>query len=274
MIFDIKQLAKRSRMLHSAVKLTKMLPDAAGSMTRDIRRTADIYRVLPNTMLRMSALVNLYECARTLEREGIAGDFAECGVWAGGAVGLMAIVNRRYGTHPRTLHLFDSFEGLPQPTTEDGAIFQGYRSQHPNLVEDDGKHPDRLMAIGACATTAYGGNLLDNTTDLLENVLNLASSNYVVHKGWFQHTVPVASSQINNLALLRLDGDWYESTKTCLEGLYDKMVPGGYLILDDYVFFSGCTQAVDEFLECRSISRDCLTVEPWGAFLRIPRLNI
>jgi len=198
----------------------------------------------------------------------VPGDVAECGVWAGGAIGLMALVNRRYGRHPRRFHLFDSFEGLPQPAEEDVDVLESFRAEHPELATDDGSDPGRLVAIGACAVPAYGRDPLDDVNDLFQQVLKVDADTYVIHKGWFQDTVPAARAEVGPLALLRLDGDWYESTKTCLEGLFDQLVPGGFLVLDDYGYFSGCTQAVDEFLASRSIPRSELVVEPWGASLR------
>jgi O-methyltransferase len=271
MATSIKGMAKRSRTLHSTVKFARLLPGAPTSVPQDPRRAADIFRVLPNTMLPLPALNNVYECCRAIERDGIEGDVAECGVWAGGAIGLMTLVNRRYGLRPRTFHLFDSFEGLPQPSAEDIDVLESFRDEHPELETDDGEHPDELVAIGACAASAYNDGPLDDVTDLFDRVLRVDPARYVIHQGWFQNTIPEVQPDLGPLAILRLDGDWYESTKTCLDGLYDNLVPGGFLILDDYGFFAGCTQAIDEFLEQRSIPRSLLHVEAWGASLRRPR---
>ena len=272
MAMDLKEFAKRSRALHSTVKLLRTLPRGGASALTDLSRTTDIVRVLPNTMLGLPALATLYECARTLERDAIPGDFAECGVWAGGAVGLMALVNRRYGRHARTLHLFDSFEGLPAPTEQDVEVYAAYRSERRDLAGADASATGQLVAIGACARPAYGGSTLANVTHLLDRVLKLDPQHYVIHQGWFQETVPAASNTIGPLALLRLDGDWYESIRVCLEGLYERLAPGGYLIIDDYGSFTGCTRAVDEFLHARRVPADQLTIEPWGAYLRRPSL--
>jgi O-methyltransferase len=258
--------------MHSAVKLARLLPEAPKAVLQDRKRAVDIFRVLPNTMLHIPALVNIYECARVVEREAVRGNFAECGVWAGGAIGLMALVDQRYdGGDQRLLHLFDSFEGLPQPTKEDADVFEAYRYKHPDLRDDDGRYSERLAPSGACSVSAYGVDTLQNVTDLFDNVLRVDRRKYVIHRGWFQHTIPKARAQIGPLALLRLDGDWYESTKTCLEGLYDCLTPGGFLIVDDYGFFKGCTQAVNEFIKARAIPISSLNVEPWGCYLRIPR---
>lgn len=74
------------------------------------------------------------------------------------------------------------------------------------------------------------------------------------HKGWFQNTVPADKQNIKSIAILRLDGDWYDSTKVCIENLYDKVVPGGFVIFDDYGLYEGCKKAVDEFFESRKES--------------------
>ncbi|MEW6558372.1 MAG: TylF/MycF/NovP-related O-methyltransferase, partial [Elusimicrobiota bacterium] len=72
-------------------------------------------------------------------------------------------------------------------------------------------------------------------------------------KGWFQETLPKAKSRIENIAILRVDCDWYESVRCCLDNLYDNLITGGYLIIDDYGHWEGCKKAVDEFLEKRKI---------------------
>jgi hypothetical protein len=268
MASTMKQFAKRNRTLHSSVKLARLMPRAPSVMPRDLRRAADIFRVLPNTMLPLPALANVYECSRSIERDRVAGSVVECGVWAGGAIGLMTLVNRRYGTLPRMFHLFDSFEGLPQPADEDIDVLDAFRVEHPDLTTDDGRDPNRLVAIGACDTPAYGAGPLEDVNDLFRDVLEVDAARYRIHQGWFQQTIPEAKEEVGPIALLRLDGDWYESTKTCLEGLYDQLVPGGYLILDDYGYFDGCTQAVDEFFSARSIPHNHLVVERWGASIR------
>ena len=73
-------------------------------------------------------------------------------------------------------------------------------------------------------------------------------ANFVFHVGWFQQTIPGTLSSLDKIAVLRLDGDYYESTKVCLDGLYDHVVKDGFIIIDDYGTFQGCKKAVDEFL--------------------------
>ena len=129
-------------------------------------------------------------------------------------MGLMGIVSRE----SRTLHLFDSFEGLP--------------------MEEDG----RLMVSGACR-----GENVPTVREFLVNHLSISEHRLVFHVGWFQDTVPADAPDIEQISILRLDGDLYKSTRVCLNMLYDKLSPGGFLIIDDYGAFEDCRRAVDEF---------------------------
>ena len=88
----------------------------------------------------------------------------------------------------------------------------------------------------------------------LFDAINYQSGSVNFHVGWFQDTVPIASDKIESISLLRLDGDWYESTKVCLENLYDLVTEGGVIIVDDYGAYEGCKKAVDEFLLSRKLS--------------------
>lgn len=148
---SVRSTLKRSRTVHSAYKLTRRLPEAPISDWTNLRRTASIFRVLPNTMLSGPRLINAYDAMETVERERIEGAVVECGVWAGGGVGLMASVTKRYQNRRRVFHLFDSFEGLPQPSRKDVDVVDGFGEQHPELAPDDGDESNALVAIGACA---------------------------------------------------------------------------------------------------------------------------
>lgn len=189
-----------------------------------------------NTMTSFERLASLWQQVRYLDRYGIEGAFVECGVWRGGAVGMMALAHRR-SCDPvtRHLHLFDSFEGLPEPRADvDGAEAVRYAAPR-------GERQNR--SIGECV-----GPLEDNR-QLLERDLGYPTSLLQYHVGWFEETVPVAAPAIGPIALLRLDGDWYESTRVCLDHLYSQVVRGGVVVIDDYGHWEGCKRAVDEFLE-------------------------
>src|SRR5206468_5440405 len=99
----------------------------------------------------------------------------------------------------------------------------------------------------------YAGKVVASERDVLE-ILSKLGVGGEVRKGWFESTVPRASGEIGPIAVLRLDGDWYESTKVCLENLYELISPGGIVILDDYDYWQGCRAAADEFLARRGIT--------------------
>jgi hypothetical protein len=102
---------------------------------------------------------------------------------------------------------------------------------------------------------AFGGcGSLEENRRLLEETIGYDPRYLHYHKGWFQETLPRDSSLIDCIAILRLDGDWYASTKICLEYLYDKVLPGGFVIVDDYGHYAGCRKAVDEFIGQRELT--------------------
>lgn len=220
------------------------LPPRQGYDLEDqaVRAIAD---VRSHTMLPYPRLVTLYQQVAHCDRAGLAGSLVECGVWRGGAVGLMALAHRAAaGELRRELHLFDSFEGIPEPDAEkDGAkAVQQIRSV-------GGETGGRLQAVaGFYEKFAGGPGTLEDNRALLEQRLGLDAARLHYHVGWFQDTVPRDAAAIGPIAILRLDGDWYASTRICLEHLYDRVVPGGFVIVDDYGCYEGCRRAVDEYL--------------------------
>ena len=162
------------------------------------------------------------------------GCLVECGVARGGTAALMLDAAFHPVDDPFTpcknAWLFDSFEGLPEPTAEDGV-----------LRKPQGKDRSSCdLAKGYCLGT------LEEVEDLLFEKFKFSRDKVHLVKGWFQDTLPRYREQVGDIAVLRIDGDWYESTKCCLENLYEQVVDGGYVILDDYALV-GCRKAVDEF---------------------------
>lgn len=138
----------------------------------------------------------------------------------------------------RHLHLFDSFEGLPEPTEKDGeyaAVYSG------------GKNEGKLVTVNQCRAG------LDVVQDLLFNKIKVSKERAHFHVGWFQNTIPIDAAKLGPIALLRLDGDWYDSTKVCLEHLYPLLSPGGILVMDDYFAWEGCKKATDEYRDQHQI---------------------
>jgi hypothetical protein len=164
-------------------------------------------------------------------QQKVPGCFVECGVWRGGSAAIIGLANRHFGAM-RDLHLFDSFEGLPEPTPTDGAAAIAYSS---------GRASGELKSLNQCKAGQ------DEVQKFLLGRLRLDRSKIHFHAGWFQNTVPLAATNLGSIALLRLDGDWYESTRVCLEHLYPLVSAGGIIILDDYFAWEGCKKATDEF---------------------------
>jgi hypothetical protein len=198
-----------------------------------------------NTMLPYEPLVSLYEQVVYCEKNNIEGAFVECGTWKGGASGMMALANLKYGSIRRELHLFDAFEEICQPNSEydDEKLIQEVKDVAK--VESFGVE---LKPIKGIYDVFGGPGTIENNKKLIEGIINYPSQKVHYHKGWFQDTVPVDANKIDKIAILRLDGDWYESTKVCLDHLYDKVVKNGIVIIDDYGYNTGCKKAVDEFL--------------------------
>jgi len=221
------------------------------------RRNRLLARVATRTLVSYDRLVNAYDLAAQIERDGREGAFVECGVWRGGVAALMALVARD-ASGRRCTHLFDSFEGLPRPTVQDA---KDYR-------EADGteaREAPVLEPIGCYVATA------DDVSDFLFTRLRLDPDRVLIHKGWFQHTLPAARHRVGPVALLRIDADWYASVKVCLDQMYDNVIEGGYVILDDYGQYPGCRLAFDQF--CREARLDVTLrkIDHTGVWFEKPR---
>jgi hypothetical protein len=185
-------------------------------------------------------LRSLYEAAHYVVKRGIKGSAVECGVARGGSGATIAAGLTQADTS-RQVFLFDTFEGLPAPTREDPDYERAVRF------------------IGKCR----GG--LEEVHDLFQR---LRLRNYRLIKGLFQDTLPMAD--IEHISLLHIDGDWYESTKVCLENLWDRVSEGGIVQIDDYGEWQGCKKAVDEFLTKRAIDIKLDYIDPSARKLMKP----
>lgn len=253
-----------SRRVRATLKLLSRLPQFRLSDLRHALRLYRTWQVIPYTMLSIPRLSNAYECTAEAIRQHIPGDIAECGVWAGGSTGLMFAAARDSGDANRRFHLFDSFEGLPQPSSKDGKdVLQGYLKDNQDRVLDEGKGD--LIAINACAAPRQLAE------ELFFKVLGAPPDLIIFHQGWFQNTVPaaVASGQVKQLSVLRIDGDWYESTRICLEHLCPLVSPGGFVIIDDYGHFEGCRKAVDEYLAVHGKGTQLSKIDSDGVYFRV-----
>lgn len=206
---------------------------------------ADIKAVRPYTMLSRARLASLYKQVKFCEENNIHGGYVECGVWKGGAVALMALANRRFGKDKRNLHLFDAFQEICEPD----ASVDGARALAEVRQWADGGQSGKLRPLKGIYDTFGGAGSLEGNKWLLEEKIGYDKRFLHYHPGWFQETVPQATDNIGNIAILRLDGDWYASTKVCLDYLYGSVVSGGFVIVDDYGTYEGCKKAVDEFMD-------------------------
>ena len=177
------------------------------------------------------------ECERVLQ-QGIAGDFMETGVWRGGACIMMRAVLNAYGVADRRVIAADSFAGFPVSSAAEDATFelQG--------------HADFAVPLDAVKAAFARYGLLDAQVVFLE--------------GLFKDTLPAAP--VETLAVLRLDGDMYESTKDGLDNLYHKLSPGGTLIADDYYLFEAQRKAVDEFRAAHGIADPIIQIDHFGGY--------
>jgi Macrocin-O-methyltransferase (TylF) len=185
------------------------------------------WRAGAHTMLGIKVLDHLQFCVEDSLARGVPGDLIETGVWRGGATIFMRAVLKAHGVTDRCVWVADSFEGLPPP---DPAKYPAdARARY---------HLNRMFAVSLDVVKSnfekYG--LLDEQVRFLQ--------------GWFRDTLPTAP--IKKLAVIRLDGDMYESTMDALTSLYPKLSPGGYLIADDYAM-PGCKQAVHDYRDANGI---------------------
>ena len=202
-----------------------------------------------STMLPNARLASLYDQVSHCERMSLEGSMVECGVWKGGAIGLVALALQHSANQTRRhLHLFDSFTDICAPDP----LVDGQRAIDELGQNSEPRSDVPKPVIGAYDSVGGHGTLIE-CRNLIETRIGYPASHVHFHVGWFQDTVPAASPAIGPIALLRLDGDWYASTKVCLDHLYDHVVEGGFVIIDDYGTYEGCQKAVDEFIAQRGI---------------------
>lgn len=218
-----------------------------------ISRASALFQVKRATMTTPARCKHLWDICNQALDEGVVGDFVECGVWRGGSAGLMGLVLKSRG-ETRTLHLFDSFEGLPEPTIEDGAGAAEYSG---------GRASGALQSVNQCRAG------VQEVQDLLIDQLDLEEKFIQLHIGWFQDTVPRTAPMIDSISVLRLDGDWYESTRICLEFLYPLISSGGVVILDDFYCWQGCAKATEEFRSKFGINSPIHRIDNDAAFWKV-----
>lgn len=179
-------------------------------------------RIGRHSIVDLPRLENLQALATGLIARGIPGDFVECGTYNGGSAAAVSSVFRGSG---RRSWLFDSFEGLPQTTERDGA--------------------DAVEFIGKCVSSEQ---------DVLAAMksANVPEEQYIIRKGWFEDTFRTGPMP-EQIALLHIDADWYESVLLALDTFYDRMPEGGVVVLDDFGWWEGTREAFYDFVAKRDI---------------------
>jgi hypothetical protein len=223
-------------------KVVPVAPRAADPAKKFI---GGIWPSRAHTMIGKPRLDNLQACVERILADDIPGDLIETGVWRGGACILMRGVLKAYGVSDRRVWVADSFEGLPPADL----------ARYPKEATAE-FHRHAVLAVSLDEVRGnferYG--LLDEQVRFL--------------KGWFRDTLPAAP--IERLAILRLDGDLYESTMDGLVNLYPKLSPGGFVIVDDYNMVPACNAAVHDFGREQQIYADLVELPGAGAYWRKP----
>ena len=203
--------------------------------------TARLVRaVRPFTMTSEARIRVLCELVRDIVRRGIPGDIAECGVWRGGSMMAVALTLLELGDTGRVLHLFDTFQGMTPPGEHDVSLDGRSAAEQLRAADpaDDGPQSVWCRAPLEGVRAAMAG-----TGYPMERVRFVA--------GAVEETLPREAPA--RLALLRLDTDWYASTRHELEHLYPRLSPGGVLIIDDYGHWRGARKAVDEYFAAQRL---------------------
>lgn len=226
MIKIIKKLfALRGIELHKTSQLQKVDID----MDSDAEFITHYNLCKPYTMTSKQRLFSLYQAVRYIDKSNIEGDIVECGVWRGGSSMMAALASTK--NEGRKLYLYDTFEGMNEPTDND------------------------VNMIGEAAEGTWQGR--DKCEAEIEEVkknmtlTNYPSQNIKYIAGMVEDTIP--NTIPDKIAILRLDTDWYESTYHELVHLYPKLVKGGVLIIDDYGHWQGAKKAVDQYFEENNI---------------------
>ena len=228
----IFQKKSRTEAISRQAELRAAFPDF------DANSVKLIETVEPYTMTSPERIESLRQSIQHLVRHGIEGDIIECGVWRGGSMMATALTLLQEGDVHRTLRLYDTFDGMSAAKYVDRDFLD--HSAAGQLDQQDRDDPESIWCRSALS-------------EVQQNMINTGypAERLQFIKGKVEDTLP--SNIPESIALLRLDTDWYESTRVCLEQLYPRLEPGGILIVDDYGHWKGCRKAVDEYFESHGI---------------------
>lgn len=246
-------MSKLSRILRGKKDKQPKKDKFPSAFTAEDRQTWE--EVKAYTMTDKVRILSLMQSVRHVIKHDIQGSFVECGVWKGGSMMAVATVLLNMGCAERELYLFDTFDGMSAPTDKD----------------IDNKSADAREQFEAAKFADREGSdwCYASLDEVRKNVDSIGYPAFRTHyiKGKVEDTLP--SSDTGQIALLRLDTDFYESTKAEFEHLYPRLVSGGILILDDYYTWQGSKQAADEYLAAHKIPMFLVTVGGGGSVVGV-----
>ena len=182
-------------------------------------------------------MYNLLQSLKQIKHKNIPGDYVECGVWRGGNIILIKKFLENENIDDKKIYAFDTFEGLPEPDNNDFDISKNISA---SVLLSRNKKDKESHLWGVCSLEEVKKNLIKNLKDM---------NNIYFIEGKVEETLDLKENIPEKISLLRLDTDWYSSTKKELEVLYEKVSPGGVIIIDDYGHWGGAKKAVDEFFK-------------------------
>lgn len=214
-----------------------------GEFDAEAREVGKDWPVDAESMIGLKRLANVRHCVESVIEDGVPGDLIETGAWRGGSTIYMRAILAAYGVDDRKVWVADSFEGLPEPDAKKYAADTG--DQHHT-------RSNLAVSVDMVKDNFRRYDLLDGQVEFLV--------------GWFSDTLPGAP--IDKLAVLRLDGDMYSSTIDALDALYDRVSPGGYVIVDDYGAVPACAKAIHDFRDAHDITEPLEDIDWAGKFWR------
>ena len=230
---QLKNIASYLREHRRKRRALKML----SNYDEDIR--AIILKVHDHTMVTFNKLFSFIEAVRYVNQWKIPGAIVECGVWRGGAIMAAALTLKELGVTDRTFYLYDTFCGMPEPSEFDSRL-----GKYVNPQEKF-----RLLQTGPDSSDWCQASLDEVRQNLATTQYNINRFKFV--EGKVEETIP--GTLPDEIAILRLDTDWYESTKHEMTHLFPRLVSKGVLIVDDYHTWSGSKKAVDEYLAAANV---------------------
>jgi hypothetical protein len=230
----------------AAAKLRELIDGQPAGSIGDDPELQELYAAIRSyTMLSPARVRSLFTLAKTVCSLDLPGNFVECGVAAGGSSALLAAIIARHSRQPRRLFSCDTFEGMPPATAEDT-----HRGQ---AAEESG------WGTGTCAAP------LDSLRQIAQQLG--VEAHLQPLQGLFADTLPAHRAEIGPIAFLHMDGDWYSSTRDILVNLFDQVVPGGRIQIDDFGYWEGCRKAVHEFERERGLTFTLHPIDATGVWL-------